>query len=90
MTKTALEALKIASEDSEQGFFLFVEGSRIDHAGHSNDLVGHMHEILEWNNAVAAMKEFIDANDDTVMIGAADHECGGAFPSVAFALPAIG
>lgn len=32
------------------------QGSRIDHAGHSNDLVGHVHEILAWNDAIQVIK----------------------------------
>ncbi|KAL7414232.1 alkaline-phosphatase-like protein [Mrakia frigida] len=79
MTKTALQALKLATADSEKGFFIMVEGSKIDHAAHSHDLPGHLHEILEWNRAVQVIVDFIDEqeNDDTVFIGAADHECGG-------------
>lgn len=48
MTTTALQALKLASEGSDEGFFLMVEGSRIDHAGHASDLVAHLHDILAW------------------------------------------
>lgn len=32
MTRTALKALEVASKDNDQGFFLMIEGSRIDHA----------------------------------------------------------
>ncbi|KAL7416904.1 alkaline phosphatase [Mrakia frigida] len=87
MTKTALHALKIASANSDVGFFLMVEGSRIDHAAHSNDAVGHLHDILEWNNAVQAIKDFIDEDEDesTILIGAADHECGGLVAGGQFA-----
>jgi alkaline phosphatase len=33
MARTALKILEIATQDSEKGFFLMIEGSRIDHAG---------------------------------------------------------
>lgn len=50
-----------------------------DHAGHANDPTGHLHEILEFNRAMDAMREWIDDHGDseTVLISTADHECGG-------------
>ena len=77
MTKTALESLKRATKDSKKGFFIMVEASRIDHAGHSNDLIGHLHEIIMYNEVVDYLKKWVDDNDDTVLIGTADHECAG-------------
>jgi len=52
---------------------------RIDHAGHSNDLVGHLHEIIMYNEVVDYLKEWVDADHSgqTVLIGTADHECAG-------------
>ncbi|CAE6485839.1 unnamed protein product [Rhizoctonia solani] len=77
MTKTALESLKRATKDSKKGYFIMVEASRIDHAGHSNDLIGHLHEIIMYNEVVDYLKKWVDDNDDTVLIGTADHECAG-------------
>lgn len=50
-----------------------------DHAGHANDPTGHLHEILEFNRAMDAMRGWIDDHGDseTVLISTADHECGG-------------
>ncbi|CUA72597.1 alkaline phosphatase [Rhizoctonia solani] len=77
MTKSALETLKRATKDSKKGYFIMVEASRIDHAGHSNDLIGHLHEIIMYNEVVDYLKKWVDDNDDTVLIGTADHECAG-------------
>ncbi|QRV78782.1 alkaline phosphatase [Ceratobasidium sp. AG-Ba] len=77
MTKTALETLKRATKNSKKGFFIMVEASRVDHAAHANDPVGHLHEIIMYNEVVDYLREWIDDNDDTVLIGTADHECGG-------------
>ncbi|KAJ1305658.1 hypothetical protein OPQ81_000654 [Rhizoctonia solani] len=77
MTQTALETLKRATKDSKKGYFIMVEASRIDHAGHSNDLIGHLHEIIMYNEVVDYLKKWVDDNDDTVLIGTADHECAG-------------
>ena len=44
MTKSALKILESATKDSEQGFFIMIEGSRIDHAGHGNDPGAQVHD----------------------------------------------
>ncbi|KAF8732495.1 Alkaline phosphatase, partial [Rhizoctonia solani] len=77
MAKTALETLKQATKNTKQGFFIMIEASRIDHAAHANDPVGHLHEIIMYNEVVDYLREWVDKNQDTVMIGTADHECGG-------------
>ncbi|QRV93563.1 alkaline phosphatase [Ceratobasidium sp. AG-Ba] len=77
MTQTALETLKRATADKEKGFFIMIEASKIDFAGHANDLVGHLSEILMYNRVVEYLKNFVDKNPGTVLVGTADHECGG-------------
>lgn len=77
MTKIALASLKEATKQSEKGYFIMIEASRIDHAGHSNDAAGHIHDILEYNRVMAYLKEFVEANPDTQLLSAADHETGG-------------
>ncbi|KAF8417307.1 alkaline-phosphatase-like protein [Tirmania nivea] len=79
MALKALDDLYAATKYSEKGFFIMVEASRIDHAGHANDPAGHVQDILEYNNAVLAITKWIDKHTDspTVMISTADHECGG-------------
>ncbi len=77
MTKVAIESLKDASKDSAQGYFIMIEASRIDHAGHSNDAAGHIHDTLMYNEVMAYLKEFVSANPDTQLLSAADHETGG-------------
>jgi len=79
MAIKGLNDLYKATKKSKEGFFVLVEASRIDHAGHANDPTGHLHDILEYNHAMDAMREWIDEHDDspTVLISTADHECGG-------------
>ncbi|KAI5837018.1 alkaline-phosphatase-like protein [Morchella snyderi] len=82
LTEMALKGINDlykATKKSKKGFFIMVEASRIDHAGHANDATGHLHDILEYNRAMDAMREWIDEHDDseTVLISTADHECGG-------------
>lgn len=80
--KTALTALSKATEDSEHGFFLLIEGSRIDHAGHHNDPAAQVREVLAYDEALKEVTKFIDASDvDTVAISTSDHETGGLVTS---------
>ncbi|KAK9763495.1 vacuolar alkaline phosphatase [Basidiobolus ranarum] len=77
MTQKALNVLKKATEKNEKGFFMMVEGSRIDMGAHNNDPIGHLHDILAYQDTIATVKKFVDANPDTVMISVSDHETGG-------------
>ncbi|KAI9244111.1 alkaline-phosphatase-like protein [Phascolomyces articulosus] len=76
LTEMADKALTLLS-GSEEGFFLMIEGSRIDMAAHSNDPAGHLHDILEYQNTISLVKDFVDQNPDTIMISTSDHETGG-------------
>ncbi len=66
-------------DDNEAGFFLLVEGARIDHAGHDNNIERIIHETLAFSEAVRAVTEWIDANPTrkVLLIVTADHETGG-------------
>ncbi|GAP88846.2 putative alkaline phosphatase [Rosellinia necatrix] len=78
MAKTALRALERATEKSDKGFFLMIEGSRIDHAGHGNDPSAQVREVLEYDRAFTAVLEFLDeSKTDGVLVATSDHETGG-------------
>lgn len=78
MTRTALRALEKETKDSEYGFFLMVEGSRIDHAGHINDPAAQVHEVIEYDHAFKAVLDFIENSDtETILVATSDHETGG-------------
>ena len=62
---------------SENGFFLMVEGSRIDHAGHANDPVAHVHDILAYDNAVKMAVDFAQNDGRSLVVATSDHETGG-------------
>lgn len=77
-TKLALNVLSEATKDSDEGFFLMVEGSRIDHAGHHNDAHSQVREVLAYDKAFKAVVDFIDASEvDSIMVSTSDHETGG-------------
>ncbi|KAI9833362.1 MAG: hypothetical protein M1838_005586 [Thelocarpon superellum] len=78
MARTALAALSKATENREQGFFLMIEGSRIDHAGHGNDPAAQVHEVLAYDKAFASVMDFVDHSEvESMVISTSDHETGG-------------
>ncbi|XP_011187988.2 membrane-bound alkaline phosphatase-like [Zeugodacus cucurbitae] len=68
MTVRAIEMLK--KEDG--GFFLFVEGGRIDTAHHSNMAQYALDETVEFSKAIAAARE-LTSEEDTLIVVTADH-----------------
>lgn len=77
-TVTALNILSRETKDSEEGFFLLVEGSRIDHAGHHNDPHAQIREVLAYDKAFAEVIKFAQNSDvETYIVSTSDHETGG-------------
>lgn len=78
MAELALKALSAATKDSDQGFFLMIEGSRIDHAGHGNDPAAQVHEVVAHDKAFAAVLKFLEGEEtEGVLVSTSDHETGG-------------
>lgn len=76
--KVALTSLSSATRKSKKGFFLLIEGSRIDHAGHQNDPAAQVREVLAYDEAMKEVMKFVDNTDtETVVISTSDHETGG-------------
>jgi alkaline phosphatase len=73
MTIAALKRLK----QNPNGFFLLVEGSQIDWAGHDNDIVGAMSEVKDFEAAFKEAIQFALGREDTIVIATADHSTGG-------------
>ncbi|XP_002159471.2 alkaline phosphatase isoform X1 [Hydra vulgaris] len=64
-------AVKVLSKNSK-GFFLLVEGGRIDHGHHDNKAFHALHDAVELNHAVQKAKDITDPNE-TLLIVTADH-----------------
>ena len=77
MTEKALALLSQSAAGQAEGFFLMVEGSRIDHAAHGNDPAGHVYDILAYDAAVQAALDFARQDGQTLVVSVADHETGG-------------
>lgn len=64
--------------DGDAGFFLMVEGGRIDITCHANDAAGTVYEIADFDEAIRAAIEFAQSRpDETLIVVTADHETGG-------------
>lgn len=70
------KALDILSTD-EDGFFLMVEGSQIDWAGHGNNVDYLINEVRDFDEAVKAALDFAQKDGETLVVLTADHETGG-------------
>jgi alkaline phosphatase len=78
MATTALTALEKATKDSDEGFFLMIEGSRIDHAGHINDPAAQVREVLEYDKTFQIVLDFLEKSDtEGILVATSDHETGG-------------
>ena len=70
-------SIRKLSQDSKKGFFLMVEGAKIDYAGHSDCFPASVIEEFSFDLAVAEALKFADSNGETLVIVTADHETGG-------------
>lgn len=68
---------KLREQGGDKGFFLAIEGAKIDYAGHSRCLPGSIIEMLSFDMAVAEALKFADENGETLVVVTADHETGG-------------
>lgn len=70
------KAIQLLSQDPD-GFFLMVEGGRIDHAAHAHNKIRDALETIEFLNAVERAISFVKNTRNTLLIITADHETGG-------------
>jgi alkaline phosphatase len=78
MATKALSLLQRGVDAGEApGFFLLIEGSRIDMAAHANDAGAHVGEAREYNRAVEVAKAHVAAHPGVLLVAVSDHETGG-------------
>jgi alkaline phosphatase len=72
-TKKGIEVL-----DNDKGFFMMVEGGKIDWAGHANDAGSNINETEAFSDAVQEAINFYNAHpNETLILATGDHETGG-------------
>lgn len=72
MTKKAIQTLS----QNPNGFFLMVEGSKVDWAAHDNDAKPAITDFLAFDRACAAAIDFAKKNGETVVVILPDHGTG--------------
>ena len=77
MLKFAINRSQQFSENGCRGFFIMLEGSQVDWAGHANDMNYLKREMQDFDDAVALAYNYAQENNDTLVIATADHETGG-------------
>jgi alkaline phosphatase len=71
-------AIDVLTKNNNKGFFLMLEGGRIDWAGHSNDGATLIQEVIDMDDAVKVAFEFYKKHPkETLIVISADHETGG-------------
>lgn len=80
MTKAAVHHLidyQKSTPENQQGFFMLIEASQIDWAGHINDVSSAMAEMDDLAKTLEYLEHFVEHNPDTLVIVTADHSTGG-------------
>ncbi len=67
----------VKSLENDKGFFLLVEASQVDWAGHANDVAAAMGEMADLAETLEWLEAYVDNNPDTLLVVTADHSTGG-------------
>lgn len=72
-TRKGIKLLK-----NHQGFFMMVEGGKIDWAAHANDARAAIQDVIAFDEAIQEAVEFAKRHPrETLIVVTGDHECGG-------------
>jgi len=74
MTDIALQKLS----NGPNGFIILIEGGRVDHAAHENDIGGLIYDQIAFDEAIGVVLDFVENRNDTLVIITTDH--GNANP----------
>ena len=75
VTRAGISAL---TKQNKDGFFLMIEGGKIDYACHANDAAAAFRETQDFDRAISVAYEFYEQHpDETLIVVTADHETGG-------------
>lgn len=76
LAEMTAKAIGILSANPK-GFFLMVEGSKIDWAAHANDPVALVTDIIAFDDAVRVALDFARKEGNTVVVAVTDHGNSG-------------
>jgi alkaline phosphatase len=63
--------------NSENGFFMMIEGSQIDLGGHATNFKYVMSELKDFDESIKQVLKFAEEDGETLVVVTADHETGG-------------
>lgn len=70
-------AIDFMMKEPKKGFFMMMEGGRIDNAGHGNDAATVIQETLDFDEAIKIAYDFyLKHKKETLIVVTADHETG--------------
>ncbi len=72
MTKHAIRLL-----ENKNGYFLLIEASQVDWAGHANDIASAMSEMDDLAKTMVYLDNYVAKHPNTLVILTADHSTGG-------------
>lgn len=64
-------------DKKESPFFLMVEAANIDSGGHENSTSTIVSEMLDFDEVIGKVIQYVDEHPNTLLIITADHETGG-------------
>ena len=77
LARASMKAIDLLGQNPE-GFFLMVEGGKIDWACHANDAATVFNEVKDMDDAIKVAYEFYKKHPkETLIVVTADHETGG-------------
>lgn len=80
MSKAAIHHLinlQQSDNKADHGFFMLIEASQVDWAGHDNDISSAMAEMDDLAKTIEYLEHFVSHHPDTLVIMTADHSTGG-------------
>lgn len=71
------KSIAYLKNNNQKGFFLMMEGAKIDGGGHSNKIRQCIDEYLSFDKVIGKAMQFADADGETLVLVTSDHETGG-------------
>lgn len=75
LSKASMKAISLLSKN-KNGFFLMIEGSRIDKVAHGNDLPLMIQEVLDFDKTAGEVLAWASKHPGTLVVITADHNTG--------------
>ena len=77
LSQITTAAIDFMMKDPKKGFFMMMEGGRIDNAGHGNDPATVIQETIDFDEAIKIAYDFyLRHKKETLIVVTADHETG--------------